>query len=211
MITLDNIKEKVRAIMNEIGEEHILSQLSEDTLKLDSYIEALLATSINQIIDVAPDRFFIPKVGSSSVVVDGENIATINVPLDFKSLVLLRCKGMKRNISTLYNDLSGEYKIAENESARPRACKPIGILTFGSAGNRIIRIYTLEKGTVNSTIEIFLYIPIVENAPGFLPSIRDELFEALCYLTASNIYLTFENLPMAEKLKEKSAELIPKS
>ena len=40
-MTETEIISKVRAIMNEIGEEASLSLLSEDTVKMDEYIKAL--------------------------------------------------------------------------------------------------------------------------------------------------------------------------
>ena len=56
MITKDEIVAKVKAIMNEIGEETNASLLDEDTIKIDQYIEECIGDALSLVILNSPIR-----------------------------------------------------------------------------------------------------------------------------------------------------------
>lgn len=47
MMTEQEIISKVKAILNEIGEEETLSLLSEDTVKIEEYIKAVIPDAVS--------------------------------------------------------------------------------------------------------------------------------------------------------------------
>ena len=55
MITKDEIVAKVKAIMNEIGEETNASLLDEDTIKIDQYIEECIGDALSLVILNSPN------------------------------------------------------------------------------------------------------------------------------------------------------------
>ena len=67
MVTKDEIISKVKAIMNEIGEETNSSLLDEDTIKIDQYIESCIGDALAMIVlkSAIPVN---PKKGTSSPV-----------------------------------------------------------------------------------------------------------------------------------------------
>ena len=60
-MTAQDITTKVRAIMNEAGAEETLTLLSEDTVKLDTYIESVIPDASNLILSVSPVRYINTK------------------------------------------------------------------------------------------------------------------------------------------------------
>ena len=65
-MTEQEIISKVKAILNEIGEEETLSLLSEDTVKIEEYIKAVIPDAVSLVQMNSPVRCVNKKNGVSS-------------------------------------------------------------------------------------------------------------------------------------------------
>lgn len=210
-MTEQEIITKVRAIMNEAGEEAKLSLLSEDTVKLDEYIKSAIPDAVNIIIANSPVRCVNKKLGPTSGVVSGDNGREyIILPDDYVSLIAFKLSGWKRMVAVLYPITSEEYKIQSNEFTRSGTHKPMCFLNYSKTGQRILEYYAI--GTANPTVvDTFVYEGKYESEEGIDLSTNDPLAIAICYMCASLVYSIFENEKTAKEMQIISLNLIPKA
>lgn len=210
-MTEQEIIAKVRAIMNEIGEEAKLSLLGEDTIKLDEYIKSAIPDAVNIIIANSPVRCVNKKLGSTTPVVPGENgKGYIMLPDDYVSLIAFKLSGWKRMTAILYPITSEEYKVQSNEFTRSGTHKPMCFLNYNETGQKILEYYAI--GTTNPvTVETFVYEGKYNSEEGIDLAANDPLAIAICYMCASLVYSIFENKETAKEMQTISLNLIPKA
>lgn len=210
-MTEQEIVNKVRAIMNETGEEAKLSLLSEDTVKLDEYIKSVIPDAVNIIITNSLVRCVNKKSGEASVAVSRENgMGYIILPDDYVSLIAFKLSGWKRMVAILYPITSEEYKAQRNEFTRSGIRKPMCFLNCNEIGQRILEYYAI--GTPNpATVETFVYEGKYNSDEGIDLSANDSLAIAVCYMCASLVCSIFENEKTAKEMQTISLNLIPKA
>ncbi|WP_099465554.1 hypothetical protein [Parabacteroides provencensis] len=203
-MTPSEIINKVREIMNEAGEDENLHLLSEDTVKLDEYIESVIPDAVNLVLLNAPVNCINTSSFSSEIIDNGEGIGEIALPTDFLKLIAVKLKEWKRAVSFVYPFNSEEYKIQHNSITHSGINKPTCVFAFNSIG-QIIECIPF------GTMEYFYYIKSATNSINKgLDIIKDKLFFSVCYMCAFLVYNIFEMSQTGDKMKSIAIELIPK-
>lgn len=196
-MTLEDIKNKVRAIMNEVSSDEELHLLSEDTIKLDEYIKSCIPDAINLIISVAPIRC----INAIKAVVSTED-GIIPLPVDFLRPVSIKLSNWNRSVSVIFPYESEQYKIQHNLITRAGVNKPVCVFGYNVSGN-VVECYPSGR------VEFFYYAKAVSKEIDF-NTFNEELFGSICYMCASLVYNIFENFKTGEQMKNTASELMPK-
>lgn len=199
---------KVRAIMNEVGEESKLSLLSEDTVKLEEYIKSVIPDAVDIIIANSPERCVNKKSGGSIETMEGNESGYIVLPEDYVSLIAFKLIGWKKIVAIAYPITSEEYKVQCNEYTRSGLNKPMCFLSYNAKG-RILEYF--PSITSGSKIETFFYESRYNSKEGLNLSSNDPLAISVCYMCASLVYSIFENEKTAKEMQTISLNLIPKA
>lgn len=202
-MTSQEIINKVRVIMNEAGEEEELHLLSEDTVKLDVYIDSVIPDAVNLILLLSPIHYI--NIASSTINVQNINGAgVINLPSDFLKLVAVKLKEWKRAVFMAYPLNSEEYNIQHNSITRTGVNKPVCVLSYNVSGPTI-------ECFPSGSMEYFSYIKSasISNNKG-LDILKETLHLAVCYMCASLVYNIFEMPQIGERMKSIAIDLIPK-
>lgn len=152
MVTKDEIISKVKAIMNEIGEETNSSLLDEDTIKIDQYIESCIGDALAMIVlkSAIPVN---PKKGTSSPVKNDDGTGYIVLPDDFLKLIAFRMEGWKRTVSEAFPLESEQAKQQSNEYTRGGNNKPVCILSYSPEGKKTLEYYSVGTDS-NHTVSV---------------------------------------------------------
>lgn len=200
MITKDEIVAKVKAIMNEIGEETNASLLDEDTIKIDQYIEECIGDALSLVILNSPNLVINPKKGSVSPTTNGDGTGYVVLPDDFVKLVAFKMNGWKRSVSIAYPLDSEQAKEQGNEFTRGTKSKPACVLSYSPEGKKTLEYYSLGDRE-SHTISVFVYEAAYDPSSGINLKSNDPAFYALCYMTASLVYSIFENPSTAKEMQ----------
>lgn len=194
---------KVRAIMNEAGNDESLNLLSEDTISLDVYIKSVIPDAVTIMIENSPFRCVNRK--SAAVNVSESNGAGIIViPSDYVSLIALQLSGWKRIVSKTFELGSEEYKINCNSYTRAGINKPVAFNSYNEDG-RILECYPSEKA-----VSLFAYEARYKSIDGLALDLNDPVAIAVCYMCASLVYSVFENANTSKEMQTTAINLLPK-
>lgn len=207
MVSKEDIVSKVRAIMNEIGEDAKTSLLDEDTVKIDEYIASCIGDAVNLVIQNSPNRCVNPKSSlTSSVTNNGDGTGYVTVPDDYVSLVAFKMSGWKRIVSKA-DDLDSEvYKAQCNPATRAGKFKPVCILSYKDK-QRVLEYYSLGKDDTPK-LDMFTYEARYNETEGLNMEKDSPLFGAVCYMTASLVYSIFENVSTSKEMQTTAINLI---
>jgi hypothetical protein len=210
--TQEQIVTKVRAILNEIGQENISTQLlDEDTVQIDEYIKACINDAINLLSTGVNGAIVNPKTGGGiTVTASGNGTGYIVLPDDYISLLAFKMKGWKRVVNKTYGYDSEQYKAQVNDYTRSGINKPVCILGYDANGKKILEYYSI-KTTDTATIERFVYNASYKATDGLNLSTSDPMLSAVCYMCAALVYKIFENHTTSEKLAAVAVEMAKKA
>lgn len=200
MVKKDEIISKVKAIMNEIGEEETNSSLlDEDTIKIDQYIESCIGDALAMIVlkSAIPVN---PKKGTSNPVNNNDGTGYIVLPDDFLKLIAFKMEGWKRTVSEAFPLDSEKAKQQSNEYTRGGNNKPVCVLSYSPEGKKVLEYYSVTGS--NHTVSVFVYEASYEPSSGINMKSSDAVFYALCYMTAGLVYSIFENQATAEEMQK---------
>lgn len=201
MVTESEIVSKVKAIMNEIGEESNPSLLDEDTIKIDEYIKKCIGDALSLIILNSERRGINPKKDSSiKPVSNNDGTGYIVLPSDFVRLLAFKMEGWNRTVSKTFPIDSEEAKQQSNLYTRGGKNKPVCVLSYSPEGEKILEYYSLGSEEEH-TISQFVYEAAYDSETGINVSSSDPIFYALCYMTASLVYSIFENPNTAKEMQ----------
>lgn len=208
-MTQNEIIAKVRLIMNEAGENQVLSLLNEDSIKLDEYIKGCIPDAVNII--ASNSNYLCVNKKSKTDFADSEiknnedGSGYIILPKDYISLVAIRMNGWSRIVVKAANEGS-ELAIAQhNKYTRAGKCKPVCVLTKNESGESVLEFYSVEG---IPKVSLFLYeAKYIDAIPG---GAEEPISVAVCYMCASLVYSIFENKDTAAQMKNIAVELIPK-
>lgn len=199
-MTAQDITTKVRAIMNEAGADETLTLLSEDTVKLDTYIESVIPDASNLVLSVAPVRYINTKSASpATAIVAGSTF--ISLPEDFSRLAYVQLATWTRAVSDVLLLNSIEYKVAKNQFTKPGVNKPLCFFSYNGADEALECI-------PSSTLSQFIYVPTISTSAEAVTVLKQELFLPVCYMAASLVYNIFENQPMSNNMKAVVTDLL---
>lgn len=205
-MTKQGIIDKTKAIMNEIGEAENLSLLSEDTVKLEEYIESAIPDAINIIANTDGVSTALLNVGNViSGGTSGDGSLIVPLPIDYLRFVSLRLNGWKREVQTVSAFGSEDYKIQHNPVTRSGVNKPSCVFTYTGDG---LCIECFPSGT----LQYFNYIKSAADASdGTLSGYSDALMPAICYACAYLVYNYFEMPATAEQMLKIATQVLPKA
>lgn len=204
MATVADTIKKVRIVMNEAGTEESLNLLSEDTLKLDEYIEGVLSDAINLILTIAPSQHLNVTSATSVSVQNKDNVGVAVPPSDYLRLIALKMSGWKRAVHTIAPIGSDEYNIQHNPATRSGANKPSCVLAYSSAG------LVIECFPFSGTLEFFHYVKSADGeADKGLGILKKTLLPAVHYMCAALVYEIFDLAHISDRLKNIAFSLIP--
>ena len=173
MVTKDEIISKVKAIMNEIGEETNSSLLDEDTIKIDQYIESCIGDALAMIVlkSAIPVN---PKKGTSNPVNNNDGTGYIVLPDDFLKLIAFKMEGWKRTVSEAFPLDSEKAKQQSNEYTRGGNNKPVCVLSYSPEGKKVLEYYSVTGS--NHTVSVFVYEASYEPSSGINMKSSDAVF-----------------------------------
>lgn len=202
-MTTTGIIAKVRAIMNEVGDEDSLHLLSDDTVKLTEYIESVIPDAINLIIPIAPLGCVRTTVSSQGSI--GGLCKSLALPLDFLRFASIKLKEWKRSVSVVFPFNSEEYKIQHNETTTAGVNKPCCVFAY----NQIDPVIECFPPGI---LEYFHYVKSASaESDSGLGIVKEELLGSVCYMCAYLIYNIFEIPNTGDRMKTIAIELIPKA
>lgn len=177
---LDVLKSRVKAILNEEGED-IALELSDDTVMLGDYIDRALPDAVAMLSTEGK------AVNPKSASVSADNKGVISLPPDFISLVEIMATSWGRALSSTTPVNSPVYRRAMNPRTAPAKYSPI---CYRKGGNSLV---ALPVGSITS----FVY-----NAALGTDFLGDEVAAtAVCYMAAALVMSYFENEAAAQRLK----------
>ena len=200
-MTLSELKLKVRAILNESGEDESFTLISVDTVKLDDYIASVISDAISFVLNQKIPRVYLPIGSVSSVTSSEDGCSIVSVPTDYVRFDACRLSGWKREVQELGGEL--EYKINHNPITRAGVNKPACVMANNASG-KVIECFP------SGTLVYFRYIKGV----GALQDtdqipLNDRIMPSVCYAAAYLVYSIFENQTSSERMKAISIELLP--
>ena len=202
-MTVSEITAKVRAIMNEAGEDDNLHLISDDTIKLNEYIESVLSEAVNLVLLSAPMQY-INVFSATAPVSNQDGIGIIILPADFLRLASIKFIEWKRGVNIVYPVGSEFYKIQRNPVTRSGINKPACAFAHNKL-NPVIECYP------SGTMEYFYYVKsALTTANKGVELFKDTLTPSVCYMCASLVYYIFENSNTGDRMKAIATELIPK-
>lgn len=201
MVTENEIVSKVKAIMNEIGEDTNSSLLDEDTIKIDEYIKSCIGDALSLIILNSGIKGINPKKNTETKPSKNDDgSGYIILPDDFVKLLAFRMDGWKRTVSVAFPLDSEEAKRQANIYTRGGENKPVCILSYSQEGKKTLEYYSVADGKEH-TVSLFVYEASYNSETGVNIESSDPLFYALCYMTASLVYSIFENPNTAKEMQ----------
>lgn len=208
-MTEQEIVSKVKAIMNEIGEEENLSLLSEDTVKIEEYIKSAIPDAVSVVQLNSPVRCVNKKVVQGKTgTADTEGRCTVELPDDYVSLIAIKLSQWRRACIVAFSMNSEEYKRQCNSYTKAGINKPVCVLGYNATGTKELWLYSVPKGA-EFTVDLFAYEARYNSADGIDLESNDPLAIAVCYMTASLVYSYFENKQTSDEMKSIAISYIP--
>lgn len=195
---------KTRTIMNETGANETLALLSEDTVKLDQYIEAVIPDAINMLSAMENiDPMMLP-LGSGGSASTSNGCSVISIPDDYIRFGAVRLSGWKREAQTCFPYGGEEYKIQHNDVTRSGVSKPSCVYAFSSSG-RCIECFP------SGSLLYFKYVKRTDSndVSTALSGMDSRLSGALCYVCAHLVYNIFEMPEQGKRMLEIALSTIP--
>lgn len=210
-MTEQEIVDKVKAIMNEIGEEENLSLLSEDTVKIEEYIKSAIPDAVALVQLNSPVRCVNKKMGAvNSGNADSSGKCVVALPADYVTLIAIKLSEWKRACVTAYAMSSEEYKRQCNPYTKAGSNKPVCVLGYSNTGAKELWLYSVKESG-NFNVELFVYESKYDSTQGLDLENNDPIAISVCYMTASLVYSYFENKPTADEMKAVALSYIPQN
>lgn len=213
-MTENEIITKVKAIMNEIGDEASLTLLAEDTVKITAYIKSAIPDAVALVQLHSPVRCVNQKeyTGSSTLTTDSDGFIRIVLPEDYVQLIAVKLNTWKRVATVAYPYDTQEYYAQANEYTRSKDNKPVVIEGYKVVSGSGKRTLELTSSSATPTLDMLLYEAkyTSSNTGDVLPlSATDPIALAVCYMTASLVYSYFENKNTSDEMNRIAISLIP--
>ena len=183
--------------MNEAGGEESLALLSEDTVKLDVYINSVIPDAANLLYASAPHHLIPAKNASGSINSSG----IVSIPSDFLRFHSLKLSSWKRGTAQVHAMDSEEYKRMHYATTTAGENKPRCVFEGASQ---------IKCFPPSGALDYFYYVAKcndVDEALG-MPS---SLAPSLPYMCAALVYDIFEMGAQSDRMKSLAIELVSKS
>lgn len=217
-MTESEIITKVKAILNEIGEEASLTLLAQDTVKITEYIRSAIPDAVAYVQLHSPVRCVNKKEysGSSTLSTDSDGFIRIVLPDDYVQLIAVKLSTWKRVATVAYPYDTQEYYAQANEYTRSGDYKPVVVegwkMVTSGGSTAAKKTLELTSSIAAPTLEMLLYEGkyVSADSGDVLPlAATDPIALAVCYMTASLVYSYFENKNTADEMQRIATALIP--
>lgn len=193
MITAEQLRQKVRRLLNEVEDDAGVTLLSDDTRSLDEHIEALMPDAV-QFIQmnkgygmVNPKEGHVPQILIND---NGDGTGNFVLPEDFVSLLSFKMNGWARPCTTLYPDSSQVALAQHNPYTRAGYSRPVCTEGLDPSGRRLLCFYSLPPGVL-PVISQFVYEAAYNSSDG-LSGNNATLHNAVAYQCAALLCNMFE-------------------
>ena len=199
MITNDELRLKVRQIINEMHDDSAGPLLSDDTRSIDEHIAALLPDAVLWIQRNKGWGSLNPKDATDAEVKDhGDGTGEITLPEDFVKLIALRMEGWQRPCFQMYPSESAVAAAQHNHYTRAGCCRPVCVESYNAAGRVVLSYYSLPQESRPQVKEL-LYESRYNPDEGLSGS-DTALHKAVAYQCAAMLFNIFERRDCANSL-----------
>lgn len=208
MITAEQLRGKVRQLVNELDDDAAVTLLSEDTKALDRHIDALMPDAVLLVQNNKGRGTLNPQTAQAvavPTVENGEGTGYILLPDDFVQLVSLRMDGWSRPCTRLCAPDSQATLMQHSRYTRSGGVRPVCSEDLLPAGGRCLRYWWIPQGT-QPVVRHFVYEARYDAAKG-LSGNDEALHKAVAYYCAALLMGTFGRGDMASHFMNVAAAL----
>lgn len=206
MIATEQLKNRVRQLLNETADDGDVTLLTEDTRSLDIHIDALLPEAVLYVQMNKGLGCLNPKqttVSDEDICDNGDCSGSFVLPDDFVRLIALNMAGWQRPCTVVYPEDSPMGMIQMNPYSRAGCCKPVCVERRSGDGKRLLCYYSLPSG-VKPEVTRFVYEAAYDAAAGLSGS-EEFLHNAVVYRCAALLYNVFGRFDYANVLSAMAA------
>ena len=208
MITAEQLRCKVRQLINEFDDDAAVTLLTDDTKALDRHIDALLPDAV-LLVQRNKGRGMLNPKSVLPVAVptenEGEGTGYILLPDDFVKLVSLRMAGWSRPCARLYPADSRMALMQHSRYTRSGGVRPVCSEDVLPTGKRCLRYWWLPKGQ-QPMVEHLVYEARYDAAEG-LSGDDEALHKAVAYYCAALLMNVFGRGDMAAVFMNTAASI----
>lgn len=199
MITVNELVEKVRRLVNESDKDASLSLVTSGLRSLDDSIKALLPQAVALVQKQksrAGEQVNVKHLYPITVNVadNGDGAGSMPLPDDYVGPVAVQLEGWKRPVTTVCDEASPEAIRQKSPFLRAGCCNPVCVESTGPEGKRMMLLYPLVSA--GSKIEIFAYEATFNVDDGLLKCTAP-MADAVAYTCAALLYNMFERYDAA--------------
>ena len=199
MITNDELRLKVRQIINEMYDDSAVTLLSDDTRSIDKHIAALLPDAVLWIQRNKGWGSLNPKNAIEAKIKDnGDGTGEIVLPEDFVKLISLKMEGWQRPCLQMFPSESAVAAAQHNHYTRAGHCRPVCVESYNGDGRVVLSYYSLPKESEPQITEL-LYEARYNPDEG-LSGCDIALHKAVAYQCAAMLFNVFERRDCANSL-----------
>lgn len=199
MITNDELRLKVRQIINEMYDDSAVTLLSDDTRSIDEHIAALLPDAVLWIQRNKGWGSLNPKNAIEAKIKDnGDGTGEIVLPEDFVKLISLKMEGWQRPCLQMFPSESAVAAAQHNHYTRAGHCRPVCVESYNGDGRVVLSYYSLPKESEPQITEL-LYEARYNPDEG-LSGCDIALHKAVAYQCAAMLFNVFERRDCANSL-----------
>ena len=208
MITAEQLRCKVRQLINESDDDGAVTLLTDDTKMLDRHIDALMPDAVLLVQRNKTRGVVNPKSAVAAAVPaekDGDGTGYILLPDDFVQLVSLRMSGWSAPCTRVYAANSQVALMQHNRYARSGGVRPVCSEDILPSGERCLRYWWLPKGE-QPVVEHLIYEARYDALKG-LSGDDEALHKAVAYYCAALLMNVFGRGDMAAVFMNTAAAL----
>ena len=199
MITNDELRLKVRQIINEMYDDSAVTLLSDDTRSIDEHIAALLPDAVLWIQRNKGWGSLNPRNAIDAKIKDnGDGTGEIVLPEDFVKLISLKMEGWQRPCLQMFPSESAVAAAQHNHYTRAGHCRPVCVESYNGDGRVVLSYYSLPKESEPHITEL-LYEARYNPDEG-LSGCDIALHKAVAYQCAAMLFNVFERRDCANSL-----------
>lgn len=199
MITDEELRLKVRQIINEMHDDADVTLLNDDTRSIDEHIMALLPDAVIWVQRNKGWGAVNPKsVAAVTIKNNGDGTGEIVLPEDFVRLISIQLDGWQRPCTQMYPSESAVAAAQHNAYTRAGLCRPVCVESYNADGRTVLSYYSLPKDSVPQLKELLYEARY--NAEEGVSGCDAALHKAVAYQCAALLFNTFERRDCANSL-----------
>lgn len=187
--SLDTLAELVKINMEESSPACGSATLPEvDSVGIDFYIREKIPEAVVKVFMAAPSYLLEQTdMRPGAVLKRFQNgSGEVLLPSDLLKMTLFRMQGWERPVSRFIDENHPAAELQNNIYSMGGVSRPVAVITHGSAGNRVLRYYSLPPEVRNHKIEEALYVRLPDFSGPV--EINEVLLPSVTYCAAALVY-----------------------